>query len=103
MSPAIISLIVQLISGAAGGNVVGALLKNLPVSKILATILGAVGGAGGGHLAALIPQLAELLGLAGDNPGMAGAAGAGAGGGALLTLIVGLIKKAMAGGAGPQA
>jgi ABC-type uncharacterized transport system permease subunit len=44
MSPAIISLIIQLISGAAGGNVVGALAKKLPLDKILATVLGAIGG-----------------------------------------------------------
>ena len=97
MSPAIISLLVQLVSGAAGGNVIGAILKKLPVDKILATVLGAAGGAGFGQLAAYIPQLAELLGLTGADPSLAGAAGAGAGGGALLTLIVGLIKKAMAG------
>ncbi|TWU00707.1 hypothetical protein Pla108_16590 [Botrimarina colliarenosi] len=96
MSSAIISLLIQLVSGAAGGNVVGALLKNLPIDKILATVLGAVGGAGGGALAAYIPAIAELLGLGGGDPNLAGAAGAGAGGGAILTLIVGLIKKAMA-------
>jgi hypothetical protein len=100
MSPAIISLIIQLISGAAGGNVVGALLKNLPVSKILATVLGAAGGGGFGQLATYIPQIAELLGLGGADPSLAGAAGAGAGGGALLTLIVGMIKKAMEGSGG---
>ena len=43
MSPAIISLIIQLVSGAAGGNVIGAVLKKLPVDKILATVLGAIG------------------------------------------------------------
>ncbi len=96
MSPAIISLLIQLVTGAAGGNVVGALLKNLPVGKILATILGAVGGAGGAQLAAFLPMLQGLLGDGGA--GIAGDAGVGAGGGALLTLIVGFIKKAMAGG-----
>jgi hypothetical protein len=93
MSPAIISLIIQLISGAAGGNVVGALLKKLPVDKILATVLGAIGGAGGAQLAQLIPAIQELL----ANAGYGADAGVGAGAGALLTLIVGLIKKAMAG------
>lgn len=95
---ALIPILIQLVSGAAGGNVVGALLKKLPIGKILATVLGAVGGAGGAQLAQLIPALQELL--AGASYG--GDIGAGAGGGALLTLIVGLIKKAMAGGA-PQA
>ena len=93
MSPAIISLLIQLVSGAAGGNVVGALLKKLPLSKILATILGAVGGAGGAQLAAYLPMLEGLL----SGGGVAGDVGVGAGGGALLTLIAGLIKKAMSG------
>ncbi len=94
---ALIPILIQLVSGAAGGNVIGALLKNLPVSKILATILGAVGGAGGAQLAAFLPMLEGLLGGGGN---MAADAGVGAGGGAILTLVVGLIKKAMAGGGG---
>lgn len=93
MSPAIISLIIQLVSGAAGGNVIGALVKKLPVDKILATVLGAIGGAGGTQLALLIPQIKEML----EQANYGGDAGAGAAGGALLTLIVGLIKKATAG------
>lgn len=101
MSAALIPILIQLVSGAAGGNVVGALLKNLPIGKILATVLGGVGGAGFGQLSAYIPAIAELLGLGGGDPNLAGAAGAGAGGGAILTLIVGLIKKAMSGGAPP--
>lgn len=94
---ALLPLLIQLISGAAGGNVVGALLKNLPISKILATVLGAVGGAGSGQLAQLLPMLQGLLG---DGGNVMADAGAGAGGGAILTLIVGLIKKAMSGGGG---
>jgi hypothetical protein len=93
---ALIPILIQLVSGAAGGNIVGALLKNLPVSKILATVLGAVGGAGGAQLAQYLPMLEGLLG--GLDPNV-GSAGLGAGGGAILTLVVGLIKKAMAGNA----
>ncbi|MGL4513775.1 MAG: hypothetical protein ACRCT8_11850 [Lacipirellulaceae bacterium] len=93
MAASLIPILIQLVSGAAGGNIVGALLKNLPVSKILATVLGAVGGAGGAQLAQFLPMLQALLG--GDNANL-GSAGVGAGGGAILTLIVGLIKKAMA-------
>lgn len=93
----LLPILIQLIGGAAGGNVVGALLKKLPVGKLLATILGAVGGAGSGQLAQLLPMLEGLLG----GGGMAADAGAGATGGALLTLVVGLIKKAMSGGSTP--
>ncbi len=92
----LIPLLVQLISGAAGGNVVGALLKNANLSAILRTVLGVVGGVGGGQLAALIPVLQGLLGEhAGAGGQIAGNAGAGVIGGALLTLIGGLVKQAM--------
>jgi hypothetical protein len=90
----LIPLIVQLIGGAAGGNVVGALLKNANLSAILRTILGAVGGVGGGQLAALLPMLQGLLGDQGAGA-IAGHAGTSAVGGALLTFIVGLIKQSM--------
>jgi hypothetical protein len=92
----IIPLLMQLIGGAAGGHGVGALLKNANLSAILRTVLGAVGGVGGGQLAALIPMLQQLLGdQAGTGGQIVGNAGAGAVGGALLTLVVGLIKQSM--------
>jgi hypothetical protein len=92
----LIPLIVQLIGGAAGGNVVGALLKNANLSAILRTVLGVVGGVGGGQLAQLIPVLQSMLDAhAGTGGQIAGNAGAAAVGGALLTTIVGLIKQSM--------
>ena len=91
----LIPLIVQLIGGAAGGNVVGALLKNANLSTILRTILGALA--------------ASAAAIGGADPGAAkhprrscrhgwpivGNAGAAAVGGGLLTIIVGLIKQSM--------
>jgi hypothetical protein len=92
----LIPLIVQLLGGAAGGNVVGALLKNANLSAILRTVLGVVGGIGGGQLAALIPMLQNILGANADTAGqIAGNAGVAAVGGGLLTFIVGLIKQSM--------
>jgi hypothetical protein len=92
----LIPLIVQLLGGAAGGNVVGALLKNANLSAILRTVLGVVGGVGGGQLAALIPMLQNILGANADTAGqIAGNAGTAAVGGGLLTFIVGLIKQSM--------
>ena len=43
-------LITQLISGAIGGNAVGAMLKQQATSMIVRTIVGAIGGVGGGLL-----------------------------------------------------
>lgn len=92
----LVTLIIQLLGGAAGGNVVGALLKNADLSAILRTVLGVVGGVGGGQLAVLIPVLQSLLGdAAGTGGQIVGNAGASAVGGALLTAIVGFIKQSM--------
>jgi len=50
------SLIIQLISGALGGNAAGALMKKLSMGTVLNSILGIVGGGLGG-------QLLNLLGV----------------------------------------
>jgi hypothetical protein len=92
---ALLPLIIQLIGGAAGGNVIGALLKNLDLNKVIATITGIIGGIAGGQLADVVGLLDKIFG-ASQGADVAGNAGASAIGGALLTAIVGFIKKAMA-------
>jgi len=103
----IIPLLIQLVSGAAGGNLAGTLLKNLPVGKILRTVLGGVGGGLGGLLMSVLAGGAEAVAVA-DVAGavggggldigsiLQGVGGGGAGGGILVT-IVGMIKKMMGG------
>jgi uncharacterized membrane protein YeaQ/YmgE (transglycosylase-associated protein family) len=89
----IVNVIIQLVSGALGGNAAGALLKKLSLGTPLNSILGIVGGGLGG-------QLLKLLGVftttGGTNIGsiVASIAGGGVGGGALLA-IIGAIKKAV--------
>lgn len=92
----LIPLVMQLIGGAAGGNIVGALLKNANMSALLRTILGIVGGVGGGQLASAVGILQSILGeQAGTGGEVLGNVGTSAVGGALLTFIVGLIKQSM--------
>ena len=56
MSEILVNLIIQAIGGAAGGNAIGAALKNMNLGPLGNTIAGALGGAGGGSiLSALIP------------------------------------------------
>lgn len=98
----ILPYILQAIGGAGGGNAIGAILKNLNLSAILRTITGLIGGVAGGKLAALIPALTSMLEGNGAEA-MAGNAGAGLAGGAILTAIVGIIKKAMGSTAAPTA
>jgi hypothetical protein len=94
----LLPLIVQILGGGAGGNGVAALLKNLNLDKIVATITGILGGVAGGQLAGMMDMLKPVIDAMGGGTGgqVAGNAGASAIGGALLTLIVGFIKKSMA-------
>ena len=76
------ALLIQLVSGAAGGNVAGALNKAKSLGPMLNTIIGALGGLGGGQL---------LGGTVGG--GTVGNIGTSAVIGAALPLLVGLLKK----------
>ena len=88
------SLIIQLVSGAVGGNIGGALHKNVSLGTTGNSIAGIIGGPLG---AMLLSQLG--LGGSADAGGLGGIlsnlAGSGVGG-IVLMLLVGLIKKAMA-------
>lgn len=91
MDPQIISWIVSLIAGSAGGNVVGALLKNRSLGPVLNSVLGLVGGGLGGKL---LPMLVPAIsGLVGGGENLVGTGGLSAIVGALLPLIVSFLKK----------
>jgi uncharacterized membrane protein YeaQ/YmgE (transglycosylase-associated protein family) len=82
------ALIIQLISGAVGGNAAGALFKNLSLGTIGNSIAGVAGGGIGGQiLSAVLPSLAG---------GMVGQAAGGGIGGLVLMAVVGFIKNKMA-------
>jgi uncharacterized membrane protein YeaQ/YmgE (transglycosylase-associated protein family) len=91
-------IIIQLISGAVGGNVIGKVLKNLDLGTLGNSLAGIVGGGLGG----------QLLGMMGAGGGEAAAgmdigsiiqsvASGGVGGGVLMA-VVGVVKKMMAKG-----
>jgi len=90
MDPQIISWIVSLIAGSAGGNIIGALLKNRNLGPMLNTVLGAGGGALGGKL---LPMLVPALGSLVGGQGLVGTGGLSAIVGALLPLLVSFLKK----------
>ena len=88
------SLIVQLISGALGGNVAGGLLKNLSLGTLGNSLAGIVGGGVAGQL------LTNLFnaGAIGSGPLdpmaiLTQVAGGGVGGGILMA-IIGAIRNA---------
>lgn len=92
-SATLVPLIVQLVIGAIGGNAAGAVLKDQSLGTTGNTVAGAVGGLGGGWLAALIPAVAAAAG--GNGIDLQNIAGGGIGG-IVLTIIAGFIKNSMA-------
>lgn len=97
----IVPILVQLIAGGAGGNVIGQIVKSLSLGPAGNTIVGAIGGVVGTWLAGRIPGLDSLVGAATTTGGldMGALAGQGAAGlvsGGVLTAIAGVIKSAMA-------
>lgn len=96
---AIISIIIQLVAGAVGGNGLGAAAKNLSLGTTGNTIAGAIGGVGGTWLASLVPGLAGLVGGAGtgmDAGALVSQGVSGLVGGGILTAIVAAVRKATA-------
>ena len=93
----LIILMVQLFAGAIGGNAAGAALKDYGLGMLGNTITGAIGGGVVGQaLQALLPV------LAGDTSGLhigalLGQIAGGGAGGAILTIVAGFVKNAMAG------
>ena len=85
-------LIIQLISGAVGGNIAGSLLKNASLGKVGNSILGILGGGLGGYLLNYLG-----IGTSGgmDLSGILGSIGGGGVGGGVLMAIIGLIKNAI--------
>ncbi len=86
------NLIIQLISGAVGGYVAGALLKKYSLGTVWNCIIGILGGGLGG-------QILNLLGVpiegGTDLGGIVSNILAGGVGGGVLLVIIGLIKKAI--------
>jgi hypothetical protein len=100
--------IIQLIAGAIGGNAAGAAAKQYSLGPIGNSLLGLLGGVGGGQLLGmLVPALSGAATAAANGataPGggmdmgaIVGQLVGGGAGGAILTFIVGLIKQKMAG------
>ncbi len=97
MSGSIVNLIIQLVAGAAGGNLAGSLLKQYNLGTLGNSIAGIVGGGLGGQL------LGMLIGSGASGGGMdlgslvAQVAGGGVGGG-ILMVIVSIVRQALGGG-----
>jgi uncharacterized membrane protein YeaQ/YmgE (transglycosylase-associated protein family) len=84
-------ILIQLISGGVGGNIAGALLKSFNLGPIGNTIAGILGGVGGGQLLSMLTVApAASSGL--DMSSILSSVGGGGVGGAVIMIIVGLVK-----------
>jgi len=92
-------LILQLVTGAAGGNIAGKLMKNLSLGAVGNTIAGLVGGGLGGQVLGMLgigggEAVAEAASGMDLSSILGNVAGGGVGGGIIMA-VVGFIKKAM--------
>jgi uncharacterized membrane protein YeaQ/YmgE (transglycosylase-associated protein family) len=94
----IVALIIELVSGAVGGNAAGALMKDKSLGTLWNSVAGIVGGGVGGVLLqAVVPSLATAAaGGSLDIGSIIGQIASGGVGGGLLMVIVALIKSALA-------
>ncbi len=76
------TIIIELISGAVGGNVAGAVNKSRSLGPLINSVLGAIGGVAGG---------AAMAGTAGDST--VSKVGISAVAGLILPLLAGFLKK----------
>lgn len=89
----IVTILIQLISGAAGGNIAGALLKNISLGTVGNSIAGLVGGGLGGQILQALFNLPEVgSGVLDPMAILTQIASGGVGGGATLA-IVGMLRR----------
>jgi hypothetical protein len=89
----LLPVIIQLISGAVGGNIAGALLKKLSLGPVGNSLVGILGGGLGGQI---LSGMGASVGGAGGIGSILGDIGSGGVGGAVLLAVVGLLKKVFA-------
>jgi hypothetical protein len=97
----IIGLIIQLVSGAVGGNIAGAAMKQYDLGTIGNSIAGLIGGGVGAQIVGALVgggTGTDLGGAGGlDIGSIIGQVASGGVGGGILMVIIGLIKQAMGG------
>ncbi len=87
-------LIIQLISGAVGGNVAGSLMKGSSLGTIGNSIAGILGGGIGGQALGLLGM--DMAGAGSmDMMGILSSVASGGVGGGIVMAVIGLIKGAM--------
>ena len=95
MESGIIELLLGLVTGAAGGNLAGAVLKNFSLGTLWNSVVGIIGGGLGAQILAIF----GLVSGGGDIGSIVGAVASGGVGGGVLLTLVGVIRRMMGKGA----
>lgn len=90
-----VPLLIQLISGALGGNIAGSILKNVSLGTLGNSIAGIVGGGIGGQILEQVFNTAVSGGALDPVAIITQILGGGVGGGILMA-IVGAVRNAVA-------
>ncbi len=88
---ALLPWIIQLVSGAVGGNVIGSIFKNISLGGLGNSIAGIVGGGIGGQLLGMLG-----MGMGGggmDAAGILGTVASSAVGGGVLMTVIGFVRR----------
>ena len=91
----LVGLLISLVSGAVGGNIAGAAMQDKSLGTLGNSIAGILGGGVGGWILGALGILAQTGGSL-DLTAIVGNVASGGVGGAVLLVIVSLIKSAMA-------
>ena len=89
-------LIISLISGAAGGNIVGKVLKNLDLEPLGNSIAGIIGGGLGSQIIGMLGGSGAEAAAGLDIGSIISSVASGGVGGGVVMAIVGILKKMMA-------
>jgi uncharacterized membrane protein YeaQ/YmgE (transglycosylase-associated protein family) len=92
MDPAVISWIIKLVSGAVGGNVAGAAMKDKSLGVLGNSLAGILGGGVGGLIMQLVGA-AQAGGL--DMSAVVSSVASGGIGGAVMLILAAIVKGAM--------
>ncbi len=93
MDPVLIEWIIKLVSGAVGGNVAGAVMKDKSLGVVGNSIAGILGGGLGGFVMQLL-GMAQAGGL--DMGAVVSSVASGGIGGAVLLVVAAIVKGMMA-------
>ncbi len=89
----LLPLIIQLLSGAVGGNVAGSLMKKSSLGTLGNSIAGILGGGLGGQILGMLGMATQSGSM--DLAGILGSIASGGVGGGVVMAIIGILKKMM--------